>query len=467
MLKISQSIEGVYKEKKNKTKRGRINLNKKKTNHVIKFRSRTKIQFSNRIKKIGIALILLVFNILGMMNVVQADTINSANLYSIGDCGKLLTYKGVPIKVSYIEYTNNGIHYPAYCMDKTKPGAETNSYTVSIQDMVKDVGLWRRIVNGYPYKTPEELGVVNKEEAFTATKQAVYCYIHGNNPADYGAIGEAGSRTLNAMNKIINEAQNSTETKISSTITINKDSNEWKQDVMDKNYVSKIYYVQAGSTIQNYKIILTKENGQDLGGIKLTDENNQEKLEFHPSEKFKVLIPIKNMIEKGSFNLKVEAKVKTKPILYGVAPDSSYQDYALTSATFEDGTGNIKDEYDKNETKIVIVKKDQDDGKLLEGVEFELLNEKKEVVYTGLKTDSEGKIMVSNLVPGTYYLKETKTVDGYEIYDQLIKVDIELNQEVTVTVHNRKEEKPKIETKTQKSKSVATKEVKRLPITGM
>ena len=61
-----------------------------------------------------------------------------------------------------------------------------------------------------------------KEEAFTATKQAVYCYIHGNNPEDYGAIGEAGARTLRAMKNIINNAQNSSETKISSTITINK-----------------------------------------------------------------------------------------------------------------------------------------------------------------------------------------------------------------------------------------------------
>ncbi len=31
----------------------------------------------------------------------------------------------------------------------------------------------------------------------------------------------------------------------------------------------------------------------------------------------------------------------------------------------------------KNETKIIIIKKDQDDGKVLEGIEFQLLNDKK------------------------------------------------------------------------------------------
>ena len=51
----------------------------------------------------------------------------------------------------------------------------------------------------------------NKQEAFTATKQAIYCYIHGNNPNDYQSIGEAGQRTLNALNKILQDAKNSKE----------------------------------------------------------------------------------------------------------------------------------------------------------------------------------------------------------------------------------------------------------------
>ena len=96
--------------------------------------------------------------------------------------------------------------------------------------------MWRYIINGYPYKTIEELGCATKEEAFTATKQALYCYIHGNNINDYEAIGEAGVRTLNAMKQIIANAQNSTETMISNTIQINKNDDDWKQDDIDKNY---------------------------------------------------------------------------------------------------------------------------------------------------------------------------------------------------------------------------------------
>ena len=433
-------------------------------NNIIKVKKKRNIK--NRIKKLFIAMASLILSSLGFVNIAYAQNIDSAHIYEVGDCGQLLKYRGSIVITKYVEYTFNGAHYPAYCLDKTKQGAEGDGYTVSVTDAVNDVGLWRVIINGYPYKTIEELGVANKEEAFVATKQAVYCYIHGNRIEDYEPIGEAGERTLNALKKIVNDANNSTETKISSTITINKNDEEWTQDNLDKNYVSKTYSITAGASISNYKITVSKENAQDLGGIKLTDENNQEKLEFMPNEKFKILIPIKNLTEEGKIDLTVQAKIDTKPILYGKAPNANNQDYALTAATYEDGTGNASDTYFKNETKITVVKKDQESGETLQGVEFALLDENENYMYTNLKTNEEGKVEIPNLVPGIYYLKETNTIDGYEIYDQLIKVEVSLNQEVTVTVNNRKEDVPQIET-IQNSKEVKSLEVKKLPVTGM
>jgi len=418
------------------------------------------------IKKILIILGVLIFNSLGFLNSVYAANINAANVHPIGDCGQLLKYRGIVVKSNYVEYVNGDEHYPAYCLDKTKAGAEGEGYTVSVQDAIRDVGLWKVIINGYPYKTIGELGVANKEEAFLATKQSVYCYIHGNNLADYEAIGEAGKRTLNAMYKIINNAQNSNETKISSTIKINKNVEKWKQDNLDKNYVSRTYSVSAGTIIQNYKIKLTRDNGQDIGGIKITDENNIEKQEFSPNEKFKVLVPIKNMTEKGDFKLEVESKIKTKPILYGVAPDSIHQDYALTADTYEDGSGYINDEYNKNETKIIILKQDEETKEKLKNVEFELLDENKQSIYRELKTNEEGKIIVENLIPGTYFLKEVNSIDGYQKYEELVKIDIELNEQMTVTVNNKKEEKPQIEIRKNKL-STSSKKMKKLPVTGM
>lgn len=426
-----------------------------------------KIKLGDNIKKIILVVIAIILNFLGVANSVNAANINSAHIYALNDCGKLLTYKGIPVKVTYVEYNENNVHYPAYCLDKTKPGAEEGEYNVSVNSAINDVKLWRRIINGYPYKTIEQLGVANKEEAFTATKQAIYCYIHGNNPNDYGSIGEAGKRTLNAMKNIIENAEKSSENKISSTITVNKDEKEWKQDKISKEYVSKTYSVSAGAKINNYTIKISKENAKNIGGIKLTDENNNEKKEFFPNENFKILIPIKELKDDGKINIEVEAQVETKPVLYGTAPDSSHQDYALTAATFEDGKGNANDKYYKNETRIVIVKQDQETGEKLSNVEFQLLDKEKNIVYSDLKTDNNGKIVIENIIPGEYYLKEVKTIDGYMLYEQLINVKVDLNEELTITVNNSKEETPEIQTETKNNKEISNKVLKKLPVTGM
>lgn len=426
-----------------------------------------KIKLGDNIKKIILVVIAIILNFLGVANSVNAANINSVHIYALNDCGKLLTYKGIPVKVTYVEYNENDVHYPAYCLDKTKPGAEEGEYNVSVNSAINDVKLWRRIINGYPYKTIEQLGVANKEEAFTATKQAIYCYIHGNNPNDYGSIGEAGKRTLNAMKNIIENAEKSSENKISSTITVNKDEKEWKQDKISKEYVSKTYSVSAGAKINNYTIKISKENAKNIGGIKLTDENNNEKKEFFPNENFKILIPIKELKDDGKINIEVEAQVETKPVLYGTAPDSNHQDYALTAATFEDGKGNANDKYYKNETRIVIVKQDQETGEKLSNVEFQLLDKEKNIVYSDLKTDNNGKIVIENIIPGEYYLKEVKTIDGYMLYEQLINVKVDLNEELTITVNNSKEETPEIQTETKNNKEISNKVLKKLPVTGM
>lgn len=422
----------------------------------------------SKMKKLLVALAIFIINGLGFMNAVYATSIETANLYSIGDCGQLLKYKGEIVKVSYVQYSHDGVDYPAYCMNPNKPGAETQSYSVSIQEAVNDVGLWRRIINGYPYKSIEELGVANKEEAFTATKHAIYCYLYGNNPNSYEGIGEAGARTLQAMHTIINKAKNSNESKMSSTIEINKTENEWKQDEIDKQYVSKVFSVVANATIKNYKIAITKENGESIQGIKVTNMQNQETNKFSANEKFKVLVPIKIMTEVGVFKLSVEGQVQTKPVLYGIAPNSTYQDYALTTATYEEGIGEKSDEYPENETKIVIIKEDEETKKRLENTEFELLNEKREVVYSNLRTDKEGKIELKHLIPGKYYLKETKAKEGYETYEEFIELQVALQEQYTVTINNNPKEEPKVEIERKvKSKEVRSSMVKRLPVTGM
>lgn len=270
------------------------------------------------------------------------------------------------------------------------------------------------------------------------------------------------------MYRIIDKANHSKETKISSTLEIHREESEWKQDSIDKQYISKTFYVTAGANIKDYTVQISKKEAQDIGGIKITDMQNKEKNQFSANEKFKVLVPIRNMTETGILKLTVQGQVQTKPILYGVAPNSSYQDYALTAMTYEEGTGEKSDEYPENETKIIIIKQDKETKQKLEGVEFELLDENKNVVYSDLKTNQEGEIEINHLIPGKYYIRETKTREGYEIYEQLIDLQVALQEQYTIHVENNPEEKPKVEVeKKLKNKEVSSSTVKKLPVTGM
>ncbi len=329
--------------------------------------------------------------------------------------------------------------------------------------------LWRYVINGYPYKTLEELGCANKEEAFTATKQAIYCYIHGNRVEDYSPIGEAGERTLNALKQIVLNASQSTETQISNIITIKRLDDYFTVDKQFPEYVSKTYKIEADGQIEDYTINLSSENSNILDSIKITDLNSNEKNTFSQKESFKILIPIKAMSTDGNFTIKVNTRIKSKPVFYGAAENSNYQDYALTAETYEETIQNITEDYTKNETKIKLIKKDKETNERISNVEFSIYNSKKEILYSNLKTDENGEFILENLVPGTYYIKETKTKDGYVLYDEFIKVDVNYNETITITLNNSKEEKPIIETTNDKIEYSNQEKtiVKKLPVTGM
>lgn len=422
---------------------------------------------------------------------VNAFNINNANMVAECDCGQLITYKGVVVKTTYVDYLNNGKKYPAYCLDVKKPGVEPNfSYYVSVRNTISDLKLWKIIINGYPYKTLNELGVQTKEEAFTATKHAIYCYIHGNDRTQYKPIGDAGQRTINALNKILDDANNSKETQIANEVTINIHNKEFNVDNINKNMVSKEYSISAKTDIKDYKVSISS-NEELPEGMKITDVNNKEKNEFLKNEKFKILIPIKNLKFDGNFDINIETQINSKPVLYGKEPAGIYQDYALTGETYEDAKGHLKDYFYKNQTKVKVVKQDKDTKERLENVRFNILNENKELLYVNLVTDKNGEIKLDNLIPGTYYIQETSTKEDYILDDSLVKFSLKLNEEFTITINNKfektKENKPEIEKNensveiinngkeevpTKKSISTDTiektfkKPVKKLPVTG-
>ena len=99
--------------------------------------------------------------------------ITKENLYSKGEL-ICIVYDGIKIGTEFVVYKKDGKEYPAYCVNREKPGVTQNySYDVVINELYTNNLVWNVIVKGYPFKTPQELGCENDIEAFAATKLAI------------------------------------------------------------------------------------------------------------------------------------------------------------------------------------------------------------------------------------------------------------------------------------------------------
>ena len=221
--------------------------------------------------------------------------------------------------------------------------------------------------------------------------------------------------------------------------------------------------VKSEGEIKKYNVYLG-ENFPE--GTLITDKNNNYRENFGDGEEFKVSIPIKELEADGQINLRVVGQIKTNPIYIGETQIPGTQDYAVTKIEMEDGEGYKNLTYSNNETKIRIIKKSENEENLKNAV-FELFDENKNIIMTNLITDENGEILIKDLIPGKYYIKEKIPPEGYENYEKFIEVNVKFNEELTVTVRNSKEEEPIVEIERDFLEISNIEEQIKLPKTGM
>lgn len=393
-------------------------------------------------KKIIISSILLITLISAFSNCFAFE-VGRKDLVSLGSCEVYLKHEDSLKHTDYVVYKKDGKEYPAYCVDPELSGIGTSgigNYAVDVTNKFKDVKLWRTIINGYPYKTIEELGVANRDEAFSATKFAIYTIYYNMDPSYYSPVDtEAGRRTYQALLRIVDNARKSTETPDNEQISISAESDVW--NVETNEFVSKIYTLNSKVSQGEYVVNISGTIPQKL---KLTDLNNNEKNTFKIGEKFKITIPIKELKENGNFMLDIKANIKTKPVLYGKTTVAGTQNYAITGFMYEDAKCTYNEKYLKNLTKLTIIKKEYGTEKRLENVKFNILDENKNILYENKITNENGEIVLEKMLPGKYYISEIETLDGYNLYTDLIEINLDFNEEFEVVVNNTIKDKTEI-----------------------
>ncbi|MEW4328504.1 SpaA isopeptide-forming pilin-related protein [Rossellomorea marisflavi] len=156
--------------------------------------------------------------------------------------------------------------------------------------------------------------------------------------------------------------------------------------------------------------------------FKLVDENGKEMTEKPLVTDENGLITVDNL-KPGKYQF-IETKAP-----FGHVLDETPVEVEVTFNPDQDKPAEV---IMKNErlTASVELTKEGEDGKLLEGVSFDLWKQSgTKVNDEALLTDEDGKLKVDNLKPGKYQFVETASIDGYDLDATPILFEIDFGQE--------------------------------------
>ena len=185
-----------------------------------------------------------------------------------------------------------------------------------------------------------------------------------------------------------------------------------------------------------------KKKGQ-IRVIKVDMDNNEVLLE---GVTFDVLDEKGQVVDTIKTDSKGEATTKRLPIdqKYTVLEKSTLQNYVLTKETQtvtleQDEIKDITFENEKKKGQIRVIKVDMDDNEvLLEGVTFDVLDEKGQVVDT-IKTDSKGEATTKRLpIDQKYTVLEKSTLQNYVLTEETQTVTLEQDKIKDITFENEK-----------------------------
>lgn len=370
-----------------------------------------------------------------LQNVILAKEIgDSAKLKSVGHCNRNIEFKFDSgwsiVKCDYIGYVDGKNTYPAYCILHGKDGVEDiGSYTVDLTKILDDVRLYRVIINGFPYKTPSQLGVEDEYDAYMATKQAINCVMLNRNVKSlYKGINSSGDKVVDAIAKLTDIGRNGTQTFQTANLKVTKSGNL----VEEGDYYSQTFKVESAVQIGSYDILSTANMPN---GSYIANTSGTKKTSFNGNENFKLMIPKSSLSQDINPTINVMSKCKTYPVFFGKTTVANSQNYAITSDPFGDYTAKTTLNVKTNTGKIKIVKADSETKLPIEGVTFKLTKEDGTVVANAT-TNSEGIATFSSLYQGKYILKEIATNNNYILDESEFDVDVEYNKIKTVNIQN-------------------------------
>lgn len=335
--------------------------------------------------------------------------------------------KGEPLY--HEDFTTNN-NFQAWCTNYNQATPNAGSETTS-KKAASDLQ-FHVLLNGYPLKSPSELGVDSKLEAIGATQIAVWVasgdftenevdFSHAHGTGDQVTSQAARNRVKAAVHKILSEAR--------------KDKRGQGQPELNFDKVGTLKVNSDGSTTSYYKLSVTDNYDDDLKSIKMSSAQvpkgskitqDGKEINVNDNVNLKSLIKVEtpaptensdNSSKQIKLTFRSYIKTWTDASYYQTKNNGEKRQDVLVQSTVDPGTfyTDAEDGNDVPDTLgSVSVHKVDNHNKPLDNVKFDLLDENKKVIKQGV-TDKDGNLTFDKLPPAKYYVREADTDSEHEV----------------------------------------------------
>ncbi|CAI8815346.1 Adhesin [Bacillus pseudomycoides] len=261
--------------------------------------------------------------------------------------------------------------------------------------------VYRVLLNGYPQKSPEELGVSTWQQAHYSTQLALWNALGQINTAELQFKDAAVEKATKA---IINAANHSQETQAVYMNVVPTDKQEAKLN--GEYFETTTYAVQTNAKKGTFKV---KMNNAPQG-TRIVTEQGEAKETFQLGEKFRIQVP------KSSKSNELSLKVVSNLTNYSAIAYKGTETIQDATVLLERSTEQVSTDlqvYWKANGALKVMKVDEN-KKPLPGAVFEVFDNNQKRVGT-ITADKNGIAELGNLEIGTYSVKEIKAPIGYAL----------------------------------------------------
>ncbi|MED1406017.1 SpaA isopeptide-forming pilin-related protein [Bacillus mycoides] len=282
--------------------------------------------------------------------------------------------------------------------------------------------VYRVLLNGYPQKSPEELGVSTWEQAHYSTQLALWNSLGQINTAELQFKDAAVEKATKA---IIHAADQSQDTQ---DVYMNVVPTDKKEAQLNGEYFeTTTYAVQTNAKKGTFKVQMNNAPQ----GTRIVTEQGEAKEMFQIGEKFRIQVP------KSSKSNELSLKVISNLTNYNAIAYKGTETIQDATVLLERSTEQVSTDlqvYWKANGSIKVMKVDENKNPL-PGAVFEVLNSNQEVMGT-ITADKNGVAELGNLELGTYTIKEVKAPVGYVLDSTPKSFEVKTGEVAVVEMKN-------------------------------